>query len=406
MNRRLALVFAFFAAVALGLLGAGHYYLWARLVRDAAWPSPVRAMATGVLVLAGSGVIVGLLLRQRSRRRFGDRLQTALFGWMGVGLLLVTALGLTDLARTVLGPRLGLPADVLASLPAGRLQATVAIAVGMSLSLAALRGGLRPPRLADVALTLPKLPAALSGLSIVQISDVHIGATLDGRFLDGIVDRVNALAPDLVAITGDLVDGPVERLGAQIEPLARLRARLGVFFVPGNHDHYAGLGPWLTRLEELGVQVLRNRSVVVDGGPCALAVAGIDDPTGRRLGDGGPDLDRALQGLPVGVPILLLSHQPSLFPAAARAGVALQLSGHTHGGQLFPFSLLVALFQRYLAGPYARGTSRLYVSRGTGFWGPPLRLGAPAEITRIVLAPAAQGGGATERIVPCEGSVT
>jgi len=188
--------------------------------------------------------------------------------------------------------------------------------------------------------------------------------------------------------TGDLVDGSVAKLSDQVSPLRDLRARYGVFFVPGNHDHYSGLKPWLEHLRGLGIRVLRNDSVVVGEGEGAFVVAGVDDPAGRRMGDGGPDLAAALAGRPPGMPVILLAHQPQYFDEAARAGVALQLSGHTHGGQIFPFSFVVSLFQRYMAGLYRNGDSHLYVSCGTGFWGPPLRLGAPSEITELQLATA------------------
>jgi uncharacterized protein len=196
---------------------------------------------------------------------------------------------------------------------------------------------------------------------------------------------VRSLSPDLVAITGDLVDGSVEKLREHVAPLAQLaQARHGVFFVTGNHEYYSGVEEWFRYLPSLGIRPLDNERVEIAPG---LDLAGIHDPTGRG-GAYGPDLPRALAGRDPSRPVVLLAHQPRQFAEAARSGVALTLSGHTHGGQIWPFSWLVALAQPYLAGLHRRGDSQLYVSRGTGFWGPPLRVFAPPEITLLKLEPA------------------
>ncbi len=389
---RLALGFSVFFGIALGILGGAHYYLWARLVRDAGWPPAVRAGATAAIAALGVGMLATLILRRAFRRHLGGFLQTALLAWMGIGLLLITGLAASDLARLLFsaGQALGLAHGRLPAAEAARLPALVGGGLGLGLSVIGLREGLRAPRLVAIDVPVARLPAALAGLRIVQLSDVHIGPTLDGRFLASVVERVNALEPDVVAITGDLVDGGVAKLAAQVEPLRALRARHGVFFVPGNHDHYSGLAPWLAHLPALGIRVLVNAHAVLGEGERRIVLAGVDDPAARRLGSGaGPDVAAALAGAPPGLPVVLLAHQPGDFDAAAEAGVALQLSGHTHGGQIFPFTFFVGLVQRYLAGLYVKGESSLYVSRGTGFWGPPLRLLAPSEITQLTLRPRA-----------------
>ncbi|HET6923623.1 MAG TPA: metallophosphoesterase, partial [Anaeromyxobacteraceae bacterium] len=199
--------------------------------------------------------------------------------------------------------------------------------------------------------------------------------------------------PDLVAITGDLVDGGVPELGAAVAELSRLRSRWGTFFVTGNHEYYSGVEPWLAELRRLGVTVLRNQRVSVgdrDPGGASLDLAGIDDWRSRGLAPGhGPDLARALAGRDPARSLVLLAHQPHGVPEATRAGVELQLSGHTHGGQIFPFSLLVGLAYRYVKGLYRHeeggAAGQVYVNRGTGYWGPPMRLLNAPEITRIVL---------------------
>jgi predicted MPP superfamily phosphohydrolase len=203
-----------------------------------------------------------------------------------------------------------------------------------------------------------------------------------------VVEQVNALRPDLVAVTGDLVDGSVRDLGRAVAQLGRLEARHGVFFVTGNHEYYSGVGSWVAELGRLGIRVLRNERVVIGDAGASLDLAGVDDWGARRYG-AGADLGRALDGRDPDRALVLLAHQPRGVEEAVRAGVELQLSGHTHGGQIFPFSLLVGAVYPYVRGLYAHEegdrSGHVYVSRGTGYWGPPLRLGSPPEIAKIVL---------------------
>jgi predicted MPP superfamily phosphohydrolase len=208
-----------------------------------------------------------------------------------------------------------------------------------------------------------------------------------------VVEQTNALRPDVVAITGDLVDGSVDDLGPLVSHLGDLRARHGVFFVTGNHEYYSGVGEWVRELRRLGIRVLRNERVAIgDAGPggATIDLAGVDDWSAARFGEGhGMDLGAALAGRDPDRSLVLLAHQPRGVDAAVRAGVELQVSGHTHGGQIFPFSLLVAAAYPYVRGLHVHEegdrSGHIYVSRGTGYWGPPMRLGFPPEIARIVL---------------------
>jgi predicted MPP superfamily phosphohydrolase len=268
-------------------------------------------------------------------------------------------------------------------------------ALGLLVVGSALRGGLRPPAIKRVELALTRWPRALDGLRIVQISDIHIGPILGRDFAAWLTERVNGLDPDLVAITGDIVDGSVHTLADEVAPFGRLRARDGVYFVTGNHDHYSGARSWSDFLRGLGIGVLRNEGLAVEakrgrGAPEArYFLAGVDDHRGDLGFDGGgEDLERALEAHGDALPLLLLAHDPSTFKRASKLGVDLQLSGHTHGGQIWPFVYLVRLAIPFVAGLYQVGDAQLYVSRGTAFWGPPLRLFAPAEITEILLRPA------------------
>jgi hypothetical protein len=233
---------------------------------------------------------------------------------------------------------------------------------------------------------LARLPKALDGLTIAQLSDVHIGPSLGSRFLKDVVRTVNELSPDLVAITGDLVDGSVEQLGGIVAELANLQSRHGTFFVTGNHEYYSGAQSWCDELSSLGIRVLRNERVAIEQDGHGFDLAGIDDAQAARFGNGhGADLGRAILGRDPTRELVLLAHQPKAVVEAQEHGVGLQLSGHTHGGQLWPFNWLVKLQQPVVAGLEMIGKTWIYVSCGTGYWGPPMRLGAPAEVTQIVL---------------------
>jgi predicted MPP superfamily phosphohydrolase len=205
-----------------------------------------------------------------------------------------------------------------------------------------------------------------------------------------IVDQTNALRPDVVAVTGDLVDGTVAELGNAVSHLGRLQARYGVYFVTGNHEYYSGVDAWIAELRRLGLRVLRNERVRIGDAGASIDLAGVDDWSAGRFGNGhGPRLDAALAGREPDRSLVLLAHQPRGVDEAVRSGVELQVSGHTHGGQIFPFSLIVGAVYPYLAGLYAHAedgaAGQIFVSRGVGYWGPPLRLGSPPEIPKIVL---------------------
>ncbi|HXX31653.1 MAG TPA: metallophosphoesterase, partial [Myxococcaceae bacterium] len=244
-------------------------------------------------------------------------------------------------------------------------------------------------QLRRVRVPLPRLGEGLDGLRIVQISDLHIGERKDVHFLRRVVERVNALVPDVVAITGDLVDGPVRALRDEVAPLAELRARYGVYYVTGNHEYYWGGPEWEAEVDRLGLTVLRNTHRVISRGGSELALGGVPDLQGARFHPEHacrPDL--AFAGAPPGAPRVLLAHQPAAARTAAAAGVDLQLSGHTHGGQIFPFHLLVWLSQPVLSGLKRLFGIWVYTHRGTGTWGPRMRLLAAPEIAEITLTAA------------------
>jgi len=237
----------------------------------------------------------------------------------------------------------------------------------------------------DVEVRLAKLPKALDGFSIVQLSDLHVGMTIDRAFVQRVVDHTNRLSPDLVVLTGDLVDGPVLELAADIAPLGSIRAKHGVYAVTGNHEYYAGADPWIEAITKLDVRYLRNELVTIGGGDAAFDLAGVDDWSAHKYGHG-ENLEAATAKRDPARALVLLAHQPRQVRRASQYGVDLQLSGHTHGGQIWPWHYIVKVQQGgLLAGRYEYGGTQLYVTRGCGYWGPPVRLLAPLEITRVIL---------------------
>jgi predicted MPP superfamily phosphohydrolase len=369
------------------LIALLHVYVGARLLP--ALPVAPLGRVLGALALGASFalIIAGARARWLQESRFAANL--AWLGSLNGGFFSSLAV-LTVTRDLFLGP-----AVLLASrAEAGTLESTSAIAVPLLAVLATIVGFIdarRRPRVVDVAVPLPGLAPALQGFTIAQVSDVHIGPTIKRDFLRRIVDIVNSLDADLVAITGDLVDGSVEHLAEHVEPLSRLRARHGTYFVTGNHEYYSGAAAWIAELRRLGIQVLLNEHVVLRHGGASLLIAGVTDYNADRFDPAHhSDPQRALSGAPSGIrPRVLLAHQPRSAPAAADAGFDLQLSGHTHGGQFWPWNLFVRLQQPFTAGLNRLGALWVYTSRGSGYWGPPKRLGVPSEITRVrLVAPA------------------
>jgi predicted MPP superfamily phosphohydrolase len=378
------------AVVILVLVGL-HAYVWARLIRDTRLPQPWTSLATAALVALAAGFP---LMRLLARRIPAVRaLSWPLYTWLGVLFLLFVLLLSTDIARAAVWAWSRLRASGRLEIDLGRRTlvarafAGAVTAGAAALTVAAVRAATGPVAVRRVAVTLPRLPRRLDGLTVVQLTDLHVGPTIGRAFIESIVARTNALEPDVIAITGDLIDGTVAELTDAVAPLAALRARHGVYFVTGNHEYFSGATPWIAELTRLGVRCLRNERVSIGQGDASFDLAGVDDHSGARSGEPGhgEDLAKALADLDPAREVVLLAHQPRSVFAAARFGVGLQISGHTHGGQIWPFSYLVRLQQPFIAGLHRHRETQIYVSRGTGYWGPPMRLGAPAEITQIVL---------------------
>jgi len=304
--------------------------------------------------------------------------------WVSYGLFsfvstFIVYLALADLVQALL--RRGLHLQV------GGWAFGLALGGALLSVLAGAFTALRPVAPRTVEVPIQGLAPALDGFRIVQISDLHLGPLVRDAQVDHVVAAANALRPDLVAVTGDLVDGEADGVRAKAERMTALSSTHGTFFVTGNHEYYSGARRWLEVIRGMGWRVLHNQHAVLEHGGARLAVAGMPDPTSRgRRGDGtGPDLSRALAGIPPDALPLLLYHPPTGTAAAERAGVKLQLSGHTHSGQYFPWSLLIPLLYEHPRGLTRRGGLWVYTSVGTGFWGPPNRFLVPPELTLLVL---------------------
>lgn len=363
-----------------------HLYIATRLAM--ALPAPAQAALLGLLAASALLVPAGLIARRFTGAPVGDRLT-----WAGMVLMgLFSSLFVLTLGRDALLLAAALAAH-LGLAPSAALRAdSAAAAAGLALIVTAwgFINARRTARVVRVDVPLAGLPPALQGFRIAQISDIHVGPTIKRGYLQGIVDAVNALGADLVAITGDLVDGSVDELAPHVAPLAGLRSRHGSFFVTGNHEYYSGAAHWVAELRRLGVKVLLNQHEVLrhDGAP--LLLAGVTDFSAHHFDPARRSSPQAaLAGAPDAARTrILLAHQPRSAAAAREAGFDLQLSGHTHGGQFFPWNLFVRLQQPFTAGLHRLGSLWVYTSRGTGYWGPPKRFGAPSEITLLRLVTA------------------
>lgn len=290
-----------------------------------------------------------------------------LFSWSAIGLVaraVLTIAGVDDAARIV---------------------AIGVLAVAAALTAYGIFEARRIPRVRTVEVPISGLGAGLDGLRMVVVTDTHFAALDRLRWSERVVEIVNELQPDIACHAGDLADGSVAKRHPQVDPLGKVEAPLGKFYITGNHEYFGDAQGWIDHMASIGWQPLHNQHELITRNGDTMVMAGIDDPTGVGLPGHGPDLTAALAGVDRDLPVVLMAHQPKQISDAAAAGVALQISGHTHGGQIWPFHYLVRLDQPVVAGLSRHGATQLYTSRGTGFWGPQLRVFAPSEITVLVL---------------------
>jgi predicted MPP superfamily phosphohydrolase len=366
--------FAVFITIALSIWLLQHLYVGWRVLSIPALSSPParRAVLLG-LTIAFLTYPLGRTFFAVGWQGLGRALEYVGAVWMGTLFLLIAALVVADVVTA---------GGFLLRQSVAQIR-TAAVVVALLAAAVAWLSGFRAPRTVEVSLPATGLAPTDNPVTIVQISDVHLGTMLGRGKLTAVIDQVAALAPDLMVITGDLIDGDAGVVEELLPELRRLRAPLGVFAVLGNHEYYAGSERSHRLLADAGFTVLDNQAVEVVPG---LYIAGVPDTRGSvQTGEPGADLEAALAGVPEDAIIVLLQHSPENEEQAAAAGVDLMLNGHTHGGQIWPFHIPVRLFYRHYAGIHRVGGMIQVVCRGTGYWGPPMRLLAPAEIVRVTI---------------------
>ncbi|MGV2865959.1 metallophosphoesterase [Achromobacter sp. AGC39] len=369
-------------------LGAlAHVYVGARLIPDAQLAAAGATAAIIGLLLSCILIPLGMLARSSINPPWGDRI--AWVGLLAMGLF-SSLFVLTVIRDAALLVTWGVAWLANADLPwpdVRRYSAWGVAGLALAGTLVGFYNARSRARVVDVDVPIEGLPQDLDGFTIVQISDVHVGPTIKKRYVQAIVDGVNELLPDMVAITGDVVDGSVEHLSDQASPLGTLRSPYGVYLVTGNHEYYSGATAWIAEFRRMGLRVLLNEHAVIHPSGLPVVVAGVTDySAGAFDPQQRSNPKAALAGAPPDACArILLAHQPRSAAAAQPLGYHLQLSGHTHGGQFFPWGFFVRFQQPYTAGLHRLGKMWVYTSRGTGYWGPPKRLGAPSEITRLRL---------------------
>lgn len=375
-----------FALILLAALGLIHLYLYKRLVRDTTGPGWLRRFGAGLLVLLLVLPLVALLGGARPVLRPLDWVG---LGWVGVMFYLFLVLVVLELPRLAvrLAARRRGGLDPGRRLFLSRAMAGTALVVSAATSVVGVANATGRIPVKRVQVRLDRLDPALSGYRIAVLGDIHLGPLFGADELAQHIRTVNAEQPGLVAVVGDLVDGTVAQLGPTARLLQELQTPDGTFFVTGNHEYFTGAQEWVDFLDGIGVRVLRNERVEIGRSGAAFDLAGVDDVSAAGSGEPGhgADLGAALSGRDPERPVILLAHQPVQVGSAAVAGVDLQISAHTHGGQIWPFHYVVRLAQLALAGLSRVRDTWLYVSRGVGYAGPPMRVGAPPEITLIEL---------------------
>jgi predicted MPP superfamily phosphohydrolase len=357
-------------------------YVVGRFLWPLPWPLHARVGMAVVALLASQ---YHLFSRMSSGSPFSPEMPRAVvvvLNWAFAALVLLAVFQiLTDLAMLVAmaarRQRLAVPGGVRYAI-GGAALALAAIGVGQAI---------RVPALKDVEIEIADLPPQFEGYRLLQLTDLHISRLFDRAWTQAVVDASNALGADLVVVTGDVIDGSVDARRADVAPLAGLRAPDGIYVIPGNHEYFFDYRRWMDHYPVLGFRPLENGHAILARSGARLVLAGVTDLSAPQVGLPGPDLEKALVGAPASLPVILLDHQPRKARRAAARGVALQLSGHTHGGMVLGLDRLLALFNEgFVSGLYRLDGMQLYVNNGTALWpGFALRLGKPAELTRITL---------------------
>jgi predicted MPP superfamily phosphohydrolase len=380
-----------FVGLIIVVIGLIHLYLWKRLVRDPfrkGWPRRIGGILAIVLAVLVPATLIGV------RNGHVKWLAWPGYLWLALMFYLLVVLAVVEIPR--LAARLWIrrktrqeareqPAEVPEQGLDRRLVLARGAAIFAGLTAAGITGygvqtALGPPRVARLRVPMAKLPRAMDGTRLAVVSDIHLGPLTGAGHTERIVEVINSVDADIVCVVGDLVDGSVAELGRFAAPLSGIKSRRGAYFVTGNHEYYSGFQEWVDEVARLGVRPLRNERLELDG----LDLAGVNDLGGADVGDS-PDFAKALGDRDPARPVVLMAHQPLAARDAAPFGVDLQVSGHTHGGQMAPFNLLVKLQQPVVSGFGEVDGVPVYVTNGAGFWGPPVRVGAPPQVSVLEL---------------------
>jgi predicted MPP superfamily phosphohydrolase len=376
--------FIVFFAIITAILTLSSFYIGHRIVNKFAWAQSHRAVVWLMLGIFVVLQILGPYLYRADPERFGRFTFLYWISYTALGVFVITLIYTiaTDLS-------LGLWKKIVSSENEVDLDRRGFLASGLMVlgsSVIGIGQAVVKPRIYDVEIPLPNLPPEFDGFKIVQITDLHVGPTIGRKYTETVVEMANALDADLVALTGDFVDGSVSQIGDDLKPIANLKSKHGLFFVTGNHEYYWGVDEWLNEFRKFGARILLNEHAVINQDGKELVIAGVTDySAGSMIPSHKSDPAKSLKGAPQDAIKILLAHQPANYKQASAAGYDLQLSGHTHGGQFFPWSLIVAMSHRYYKGLNQHEKMWIYVSRGTGYWGPPLRFAVPSEISLIRL---------------------
>ncbi len=398
--------FILFFILFIVVVGLTAWYVTRQLLGPAKLNRPVRAIAVSAIVFIVLATPITVLFRNFGIENLAVDIM-AWFGYTGLGFLsfVLTLLVIRDSIRLLsaavrkirkqLAHKAARGTDSPEKLDHDRRRFLLnSVNTGILAGAGVFTGygvaeAKQIPDVKKVLIPIQDLPPDLEGFRIVQITDVHVSPTIKRVFVQGVVDVINTLSADMVALTGDLVDGSVKRLAYDVDPLKQIRSTHGNFFVTGNHEYYSGALDWIEKVRTLGFTVLLNENNLITHGQGRIVVAGVTDyRAGRFYRNHQSDPVKAMAGAPPAHVKILLAHQPKNIFDAAKAGFDLQISGHTHGGQFYPWNLFAGIAQPFVKGLHQYQDTQIYISGGTGYWGPPVRLGSPSEITLLQLVPA------------------
>ena len=384
--------FIIFFSIASGIIFSIHYYLWLKIIKNPVLKGNYKIIGTCLLIMLAVSFPLSNAIARFVPFKYSFPILWISCLWLGMMMLLFFAFCFTDCVKMImyLFTKFTTSGEGLSN-PGRREFMSKVFASGVSTivfgaSAVGIKNYYTEAIVKTIKISILDLPKIFKNFKIIQISDLHIGQMMTAATLKKIVNKVNKLNPDLVVITGDIVDGSAKNLLNEIIFLKELKAKKGVYFVTGNHEYYSGVRRWTYEIKKMGIKVLNNENVKIKENEEFFYLAGITDSESRRHDKkNSTNINKALAGLEINKKKILLAHRPTEVEQASEYGVDLVLAGHTHGGQIWPFSYLVALQQPYLKGYYKYKNTNLYVNQGTGCWGPPLRLNTFNEITEIIL---------------------